>query len=115
MPKQILFDQAAREALRRGVQKVADAVRPTLGPRGRTVVIRHDANRGVGAAIVTGYREATAAGADVLAVMAGDDQMDPEDLAAVVTPVVAGHATCSRSSLATKRVTVAHIAAPRSS
>src|SRR6516225_8654428 len=39
MPKQILFDQAAREALRRGVQKVADAVRPTLGPRGRTVVI----------------------------------------------------------------------------
>jgi chaperonin GroEL len=39
MPKQILFDQAAREALRKGVQKIADAVRPTLGPRGRTVVI----------------------------------------------------------------------------
>jgi len=32
MPKQLLFDQAAREALRKGVQKVADAVRPTLGP-----------------------------------------------------------------------------------
>jgi len=39
MPKQLLFDQTAREALRKGVQKVADAVRPTLGPRGRTVVI----------------------------------------------------------------------------
>jgi chaperonin GroEL len=39
MPKQLLFDQAAREALRKGVQKVANAVRPTLGPRGRTVVI----------------------------------------------------------------------------
>ncbi len=39
MPKQLLFDQAARDALRRGVQKVAGAVRPTLGPRGRTVVI----------------------------------------------------------------------------
>ena len=39
MPKQLLFEQAAREALRRGVQKVAAAVRPTLGPRGRTVVI----------------------------------------------------------------------------
>jgi chaperonin GroEL len=39
MPKQLLFDQAAREALRNGVQKIADAVRPTLGPRGRTVVI----------------------------------------------------------------------------
>jgi chaperonin GroEL len=39
MPKQLLFDQAARDALRRGVQKVAAAVRPTMGPRGRTVVI----------------------------------------------------------------------------
>jgi chaperonin GroEL len=39
MPKQLLFEQAARDALRRGVQKVAAAVRPTLGPRGRTVVI----------------------------------------------------------------------------
>jgi chaperonin GroEL len=39
MPKQLLFEQAAREALRRGVQKLAAAVRPTLGPRGRTAVI----------------------------------------------------------------------------
>jgi chaperonin GroEL len=39
MPKQLLFEQAARDALRRGVQKIAAAVRPTLGPRGRTVVI----------------------------------------------------------------------------
>jgi len=39
MPKQLLFDQAAREALRRGAQKLGAAVRPTLGPRGRSVVI----------------------------------------------------------------------------
>lgn len=39
MAKQLLFDQAAREALRRGISKVAAAVRSTLGPRGRTVVI----------------------------------------------------------------------------
>jgi chaperonin GroEL len=39
MAKQLLFDQAARDALRRGVTKVASAVRSTLGPRGRTVVI----------------------------------------------------------------------------
>jgi chaperonin GroEL len=39
MPKQILFDVDAREAIRRGVEKIANAVRPTLGPRGRTVVI----------------------------------------------------------------------------
>jgi chaperonin GroEL len=39
MPKQILFDNEARQAILRGVEKVAHAVRPTLGPRGRTVVI----------------------------------------------------------------------------
>ncbi len=39
MAKQLLFDQAARDALRRGISKVASAVRSTLGPRGRTVVI----------------------------------------------------------------------------
>ncbi|HEY3227357.1 MAG TPA: chaperonin GroEL [Planctomycetota bacterium] len=39
MPKQILFDHEARRAIRRGVEKIANAVRPTLGPRGRTVVI----------------------------------------------------------------------------
>jgi glycosyltransferase involved in cell wall biosynthesis len=51
-------------------------------------VVRHAANRGVGAAIVTGYRRALALEADVIAVMAGDGQMDPEDLEGVVTPVV---------------------------
>ncbi len=39
MPKQLSFDSAAREALRRGVDQVANAVRVTLGPRGRSVVL----------------------------------------------------------------------------
>jgi glycosyltransferase involved in cell wall biosynthesis len=58
----------------------------------RTVVLRHPANRGVGAALVTGYRHALAAGADVIAVMAGDDQMDPDDLFRIVEPVAVGRA-----------------------
>src|SRR5438132_1194799 len=40
-------------------------------------VIRHDGNRGVGAAIVTGYARALELGADAVGVMAGDGQMDP--------------------------------------
>jgi dolichol-phosphate mannosyltransferase len=58
----------------------------------RVRVLRHATNQGVGAAIVTGYRAALAEQADVVAVMAGDAQMDPADLPAVLGPVVAGSA-----------------------
>src|SRR6516162_9903390 len=37
--KQIAFDQEAREAMRRGVGKLARAVRVTLGPKGRNVIL----------------------------------------------------------------------------
>ena len=39
MAKQILFNQEARQALERGVNTLAEAVRVTLGPKGRNVVL----------------------------------------------------------------------------
>ena len=39
MAKQILFDEAARQALLRGVEKIAKAVKATLGPAGRNVIL----------------------------------------------------------------------------
>ncbi len=39
MAKQILFDEEARRALKRGVDKMADAVKVTLGPRGRYALL----------------------------------------------------------------------------
>ena len=39
MAKQLLFDEQARHALRTGIDQLADAVRITLGPRGRNVVL----------------------------------------------------------------------------
>ena len=39
MAKQIEFDAIAREKLRKGVDKLADAVKVTLGPKGRNVII----------------------------------------------------------------------------
>src|ERR671929_218186 len=39
MPKQLYFNEEARRSLKRGVDTVADAVKTTLGPRGRNVSI----------------------------------------------------------------------------
>jgi chaperonin GroEL len=38
--KQIAFDQEAREAMRRGIAKLARAVKVTLGPKGRNVILQ---------------------------------------------------------------------------
>ncbi|MBK9266595.1 MAG: glycosyltransferase family 2 protein [Polyangiaceae bacterium] len=59
---------------------------------GRLRLVKHSVNRGVGAAILTGYAEARALGADVAVVMAGDGQMDPDDLPALIDPIVRGDA-----------------------
>ena len=40
MAKQLQFNSAARDALQRGVDKLANTVRVTLGPRGRNVASR---------------------------------------------------------------------------
>jgi chaperonin GroEL len=39
MAKQLLFDQEARQALKNGIDALADAVKITLGPKGRNVVL----------------------------------------------------------------------------
>ena len=62
------------------------------------MVLRHDCNRGVGAAIATGYAAAFDAGTDVTAVMAGDSQMDPADLVGLVEPVVTGRADYAKGN-----------------
>lgn len=49
MAKQILFDEKARMALKKGVDKLADAVRVTLGPKGRAVIL----DKGYGSPVIT--------------------------------------------------------------
>jgi glycosyltransferase involved in cell wall biosynthesis len=64
----------------------------------RVEVLRHDRTLGVGAALRTGYAAAFSAGADAVAVMAGDAQMDPSDLLPLLEPVVSGVADYSKGN-----------------
>jgi glycosyltransferase involved in cell wall biosynthesis len=56
------------------------------------VAIQHEKNRGVGGAIKTGYLAARDDGIDVVAVMGGDGQMNPDELDRIVEPIVEGRA-----------------------
>jgi glycosyltransferase involved in cell wall biosynthesis len=64
----------------------------------RVEVVVHDRNRGVGAAIVTGYVRALAEGIEVTCVMAGDNQMDPADLNAIAGPVARGEVDYAKAN-----------------
>jgi glycosyltransferase involved in cell wall biosynthesis len=79
----IIVDDGSRDA--------TSAVARATGRDGLEVCT-HEFNRGVGAAIVTGYKRALAGDADVVVVMAGDGQMDPADLPALLAPVTLGDA-----------------------
>lgn len=64
----------------------------------RVVLIRHEANQGVGGAIASGYKWARDNDIDVAVVMAGDGQMAPEDLPSLLDPVVLGEVDYSKGN-----------------
>ena len=64
----------------------------------RLRVLRHDANQGVGGAVMTGYRQAVADGARVIVKIDGDGQMDPGLLPAFVAPILRGEADYTKGN-----------------
>lgn len=56
----------------------------------RIILIEHEINQGVGGAISTGYKWCRDHKIDISVVMAGDAQMDPADLPALLDPVASG-------------------------
>src|SRR5438093_7308817 len=68
----------------------AARVQAVAEPRVR--LLAHEVNRGVGGAMVTGYRQALRDGVDICVKMDADDQMDPAYLPEVIEPLVSGRA-----------------------
>ena len=84
-----VVDDASRDGTADRARAVADA---------RVEVIHHERNRGVGAAIVTGYRRALEESIDVTCVMAADNQMDPVELRDLVEPVARGEVEYAKAN-----------------
>ncbi|MEK9569887.1 MAG: glycosyltransferase family 2 protein [Paracoccaceae bacterium] len=59
---------------------------------GRVEVIHHNVNKGLGQSLIDGYLYALTHNFDIVAVMAGDNQMSPDDLPRVVSPIARGQA-----------------------
>jgi glycosyltransferase involved in cell wall biosynthesis len=68
----------------------ADVVKAHQRNHSRIVYLRHAANQGVGGAIASGYRWARDHEIDISVVMAGDAQMDPDDLPKLLDPLAEG-------------------------
>lgn len=64
----------------------------------RTEVLTLLENQGVGGATVVGHRHALTGGADVVVVMDGDGQMDPDYLPALLDPIASGEAQYTKAN-----------------
>ncbi len=64
----------------------------------RISLIDHKENKGLGATLADGYLKASELGLDVIAVMAGDNQMDPHDLKNVVRPIIDGQVSYTKGN-----------------
>lgn len=64
----------------------------------RVRILRHAQNQGVGGAVMTGYRQAIADGADVIVKVDGDGQMDPALLPSFIAPILRGEADYTKGN-----------------
>jgi len=64
----------------------------------RVTVLFHEANLGVGGAVMSGYARAMADGADIIVKMDGDGQMDPAALPQLIGPILRGQADYTKGN-----------------
>jgi len=88
----VVVDDASRDGTCQVVERYQQA-----DPQ-RVFLIPHESNRGVGAAIASGYLWCRERGIDLAAVMAGDAQMDPGDLPRLLEPVAEDRADYAKGN-----------------
>jgi len=75
-----------------------EAVHSIAKQNGKITVVNREGRGGVGAAIVSGHKIALKDNIDVVAIMAGDGQMDPAILPKILDPVVEGKADYAKGN-----------------
>jgi glycosyltransferase involved in cell wall biosynthesis len=87
--KYYVIDDGSTDGTKEALNKIVDS---------RMVSVRHPKNMGVGAAIISGYKLALVDGMDIIAVMAGDNQMDPAELPRLLRPIIDGRADYTKGN-----------------
>lgn len=64
----------------------------------RISVVTHQKNRGVGGAMISGYKKALELGAQIVVKLDGDGQMSPDDIPALVAPLISGQADFTKGN-----------------
>ncbi len=95
MPEFVDFIVVVDDASKDNTKEI---VKSCMKDNSKIILIEHKENQGVGGAIVTGYKWARDHEIDISVVMAGDAQMDPADLPAIVEPVAKGEADYTKGN-----------------
>jgi glycosyltransferase involved in cell wall biosynthesis len=81
-----------------GKDRTAEIVEGLAQADPRIVLVRHERNQGVGGAMITGFKKALELEAQIVVKLDGDGQMDPERMAALLRPLVAGEADYAKGN-----------------
>jgi glycosyltransferase involved in cell wall biosynthesis len=84
--------------------KTEEIINSKITQNSKVVLINRQARGGVGAAILSGHKRALAEKMDVLAVMAGDGQMDPAFLMDFIKPIAEGKVDYAKGNRLSSRV-----------
>jgi dolichol-phosphate mannosyltransferase len=87
----IVVDDASRDS-------TADVVAAAAKKDRRILLLRHEKNQGVGGAMITGFKQALALGAQIVVKLDGDGQMDPHFIPSLAAPLIEGRADYAKGN-----------------